>query len=113
MKQQQFLDLIEASQTTIKQELLDKHPESKYQLLMLSRSFDLLKHYITEQYQSEQQSKIALADYFHMPITNLDDGIEHLCEHLRHHIEPHHLELLQQLNRADLKITHPKVIKHG
>ena len=112
MKQHQFLDLIAASQTTIKQELLDKHPESKYQLLMLSRSFDLLKHYINQQQQTEKDRKLALEEYFHLPIQHHDAGIEHLCEQLRHHTEPQQLALLNRLNQADLSITHPKVVKH-
>jgi len=55
MNQSQILQLIDASQATLKHELQVKHPESKYHLLMLQRSFQLLKNYIEVAAQNEQQ----------------------------------------------------------
>ena len=110
MKQQQILDLIQASQTTIKQDLLQAHPDSKYQLLMLSRSFDLIKHYISEQQQAQQLSRHSLEQYFSLPILDLEEGIRHLAQDLRHQLPSDALTTLQKLNEADLMITHPKLI---
>ena len=113
MNQQQFLDLIHASQTTIKEDLLAKHPESKYQLLMLSRSFELVKLYLSQQSQYQQDTSKALEAYFQLPILDIEEGIQHLCQDLRHQPQAHTLETLQRLNQADLMISHPKAIKNG
>ena len=44
MNQQKILELIQASQATLKHELMPKHPESRYNLLMLQRSFEIVKN---------------------------------------------------------------------
>lgn len=113
MNQQQFLDLIQASQTTLKHELMTKHPESKYQLLMLSRSFELVKQYLIQQNQHQKLTADALQNYFQLPISSLEEGLTHLCEDLRQQHQTHALETLQRLNQADLRITNPKAVKHG
>lgn len=113
MKQQDFLDLILASQTTLKQELLPKHPESKYQLLMLQRSFDLLAHYIVQAEAYHNENLNALQQYFQMPIEDVQEGIQQLAEELRLQVKSETLNTLRRLNQADLSISHPKVLKHG
>lgn len=112
MKQQDFLDLILSSQTTIKQDLLPKHAESKYQLLMLQRSFELLRHYLTQQHSYQQERQHALTTYFQMPVEDIEEGIKQLAQELRHEANPKVLKTLRQLNCADLAISHPKVIKN-
>lgn len=113
MKQQDFLDLILASQNTIKQELIHKHPESKYQLLMLQRSFDLLRHYIVQADDYEAKNLAALQQYFQMPVNNVQEGIKQLSEDLRTEHNPQVLATLRQLNQADLNISHPKVLTYA
>ena len=111
MKQDDFLALIAASQTTIKQDLLNKHPESKYQLLMLSRSFDLIKQYLLQQDDYDAQNQMILSAYLNEIIANIEEGKVALSQSLRHQYQPESIEALKQLNKADLKITHPKAVK--
>ena len=109
MNQQDFIALIQASQSTIKEELLLKHPESKYDLLMLVRSFDLLKNYIQQanQHQAIYQDtlKNALGDD-----QEIDQSLEQLCAKLRQDICENDLEILRKLNNVDLSISHPKLV---
>ena len=116
MKQQDFLDLIKASQTTIKQDLLPHYPESKYALLMLIRSFDLLREHIVQQESYQHKYQQALTDFFRMPILNIDEGIQTLCKEIREDQDlpvEQVLQTLRHLNQADLSISHPKVAQNA
>lgn len=109
MNQHDFIALIEASQTTLKQELLNKHPESKYQLLMLTRSFDLLKQYISHAQNYDETYQTALDDYLGSSQA-IATGLDEMCSKLRTEIDENALKTLRTLNQADLKITHPKLL---
>lgn len=110
MNQQDFIALIQASQTTLKEELLVKHPELKYDLLMLVRSFDLLKNYISksDDYYKTYQSALNSAS---AKDEDIEQSIAQLCSKLRDEISEEDLSLLRQLNQADLSITHPKLVE--
>ena len=110
MKQQDFIALIEASQTTLKQDLLIKHPESKYQLLMLLRSYELLKQYILQAKQYDHEYTTTLNQCLNSE-QSITSNLENLVDSLRDNIDPNMLLLLRTLNNADLKITHPKLIE--
>ena len=105
MNQAQILQLIDASQTTLKHELQVKHPESKYHLLMLHRSFQILKNYIEVVAQNEQQQLDIYQNYFHFPVNDLEQSTEQLCSDMRKKFDIQALEALEQLNQLDLNIT--------
>lgn len=104
MNQAQILQLIDASQATLKHELQVKHPESKYHLLMLQRSFQLLKNYIEVAVQNEQQRLEIFQNYFHFPVHDPEQGTEQLCAEMAKQSDLQALELLQQLNQLDLNM---------
>lgn len=105
MNQTQILQLIEASQATLKNELVSKHPESKYHILMLQRSFQLVKNYIESAAQNEQQQLKILQDYFQFPVQDLEQSTEQLCAEMAKQSDLQALQLLQQLNQLDLNMT--------
>ncbi len=105
MNQAQILQLIDASQTTLKHELQVKHPESKYHLLMLHRSLQILKNYIEVVAQNEQQQLDILQNYFHFSVNDLEQSTEQLCSEMRKQLDIQALEALEQLNQLDLNFT--------
>lgn len=113
MNQEKLLMLIQASQDCLKHELIPKHSESKYELLMLLRSFDLLKQYITHAAQQDQSIQATLHEIYGVPITNIEEGLQHLSQDLRQDYQIDWYNYLVKLNRAELAITHPEELKHG
>ena len=105
MNKDYILQLIDASQVTLKQELLVQHPESKYQLLMLHRSFQILRHYIEMGTQNEQQQLQILQDYFQFPIHDVAQSTAQLCVEMQKRSDLQALQVLTQLNQLDLNIS--------
>ncbi|RSO58810.1 hypothetical protein EA756_06385 [Acinetobacter lactucae] len=114
MKQQKILDLINASQALIKSDLLPNSATHKYQLLMLIKTFEILRAYIEQGESLVARENGILQDYFHFPIQNFEDAFAQLCSDLREDVHIENVQqLLQDLNREDLKITEPKKVSHG
>lgn len=104
MNQTQILQLIEASQATLKHELQAKHPESKYHLLMLQRSFQILKNYIEVAAQHEQQQLDIYQDYFQFPVSDAEQSNEQLCLSMQKQFDAKAFAVLQQLNQLELNM---------
>lgn len=105
MNQEQILQLIEASQATLKYELQAKYPESKYHFLMLQRSLQILKNYIECSAQQEQQQLEIYQNYFNFPVDDIEQSTEQLCREMRSQFDLQALTILKQLNQLDLNIT--------
>lgn len=105
MNQEKILQLIEASQATLKHELQLKHPESKYNILMLQRSFQIVKNYIENLAEKQQRQLDLYQDYFQFPVSDLEQSTEQLCTEMRKQFDRQALEMLEQLNQLDLAIT--------
>ena len=105
MDQQKILELIQASQTTLKQELLPKHTESRYNLLMLQRSFEILKHYVEVQEHIQSKQLEIFQQHFKFPVNDTVQGMEQLCHELRAEFDADTLNVLQQLNQLELDIV--------
>lgn len=114
MKEQKIIDLINASQAVIKSELLPQMNQNKYDLLMLLKSFEVLRAYILQKDGFAQRSTGILQDYFHFPIKDDQEAMAQLCSDIREgiHIE-HVLELLEELNEEELKLIESKVKQDG
>ncbi len=113
MKQQKFIDLINASQTTIKDELLP-NTYNKYQLLMLMRSFELLKCYVLEEERYNSNTNYLLQQLFEIPIADNEEALKLLSRNIREGNKDTNLvAVLEALNNEELKFTNPKVAKHG
>ncbi|WP_104503872.1 MULTISPECIES: hypothetical protein [Acinetobacter] len=104
MNQERIIQLIEAGQSLLKHELQLKHPESKYSLLMLQRSFQILKNYIESQSEQEQKQLDIYQNYFHFPITNAVQSADQLCVEMRENFDMQALAVLEQLNQLELEI---------
>ena len=105
MNQQKIMELIHASQTTIKVELMQKHPESKYNLLMLLRSLSIIEKHVRLSAEQQQQQLTILADYFKFPVSDAQQGLEQLSKEMRHQQQMPLPEVLKQLNQLDLNLT--------
>ncbi|MEG0652503.1 MAG: hypothetical protein RR479_09800 [Acinetobacter sp.] len=114
MKPQKIIDVINASQAIIKSELLANTTTQKYELLMLNKSFEILRAYIEQGEGLLAREKGILQDYFQFPIHNFEDALAQLCSDIRDdaHIE-NVQQLLQDLNKEELKITEPKRVLNG
>lgn len=112
MKQHKFIDLIETSQTVIKQDLLP-NSDNKYNLLMIMRSFELLKNYILEQETHASNIHQILEPVSDMPIENNEQALALLSQNIREGKKISNLfTVLESLNNEALKITEPKVAKY-
>lgn len=112
MKQHAFIDLIETSQTVIKQDLLP-NSDDKYSLLMIMRSFELLKNYILEQETHASNIHKILEPASDMPIENNEQALALLSQNIREGKKISNLfMILESLNNEVLKITDPKVVNH-
>ena len=105
MNQSQILQLIAASQEMLRHELQSKHPESKYQLLMLQRSFQILKNYIENARVNEKQQQDIFEQYFHFPVYDIEQSSEQLCAEMRKAYDSQALDILKQLNQLDLNVS--------
>lgn len=105
MNQQKILELIHASQSTLKHELLVKYPEAKYDVLMLLKSMSIIEKYMIQAQSQEQEKLELLKNYFKFPVENLDHSMQQLCAEIRTDFDFNTLEVLKQLNQLDLKIT--------
>ena len=113
MKQQTFIDLIETSQAVIKTELLPI-ADNKYNLLMIMKSFELLKSYILEQENCASNINEILQSAFDAPIADNQEALVLLSQNIRaSKQDPNMFNILESLNNEALKITNPKVAKHG
>ena len=114
MKKQKILDVINASQTLIKSDLLPNSATHKYELLMLIKSFEILRAYIEQGEGLVAREKGILQDYFHFPIQNFEDAFAQFCTDLREDVYIENVQqLLHDLNREELKITESKKTSHG
>lgn len=114
MKEQKIIDLINASRAIIKSELLPQMNQNKYDLLMLLKSFEILRAYILKKEGFAQRSTGILQDYFHFPITDAQDAMAHLCSDLREGVQIDNvLELLEALNTEELNVIESKVAQDG
>ena len=112
MKQQTFIDLIETSQTVIKNELLPTS-DNKYSLLMVMKSFELLKSYLLEQENHTLSINKILQPVFDAPIVDNQEALALLSHNIREGKQsPNLFAILESLNNEALKITDPKVAKH-
>lgn len=105
MNQAQILQLIEASQAMLRHELQTKHPESKYQLLMLQRSFQILKNHIENARSNEIMKQEVYEDYFKFPVSNIQQSDELLCAEMRKNYDSQALGILKKLNQLDLNVS--------
>ncbi|MFC3901351.1 hypothetical protein SAMN05421749_1013 [Acinetobacter marinus] len=114
MHAEKIIELINASQASIKSELLPNTSTHQYQLQMLIKSFEILKQYITHGSTLAMSEKKALERYFQFPIDNIDDARAQLCMDIREGspIENIHV-LLKSLNENELNITESKRASHG
>lgn len=113
MKQQKFIDLINTSQAIIKTELLPT-AHNKYQLLMIMRSFELLKGYILEKESYTSNVNHLLQQSFELPIADNPEALQLLSRNIREGNQDTKLfTTLEALNNEELKITNPKVAKNG
>ncbi len=114
MKAQKIIDVINASQAVIKSELLVNTTTHRYELLMLNKSFEILRSYIEQGEGLVAREKGILQDYFQFPIYNFEDALAQLCTDIRDGVHIDNLQqLLQDLNKEELKITEPKRASHG
>ena len=114
MKEQKIIDLIRASQAIIKSELLPQMSQNKYELLMLLKSFEILRAYILQQEAFSQHSTGILQDYFHFPIKDAQEAMVQLCSDLREGVQIGNvLELLEALNAEELKVIESKAAHDG
>ncbi len=113
MNKEKLLMLIQASQDCLKHELIPKHGDSKYELLMLLRSFNLLQHYLMQSEQQDQSIKDTLHEVYGVPISNIEEGLQHLAQDLRREYQADWYGHLVKLNRAELAITHPEELENG
>lgn len=112
MKQQTFIDLIETSQTVIKNELLPTS-DNKYSLLMIMKSFELLKSYLLEQENHASNIHKILEPVSDMPIEDNEQALALLSQNIREGKKISNLStVLESLNNEVLKITDPKVANH-
>ncbi|WP_299188738.1 hypothetical protein [uncultured Psychrobacter sp.] len=112
MKQQTFIDLIETSQAVIKNELLPNSSD-KYNLLMLMKSFELVKNYILEQENYAENVNKILQPALDMPFVDNQKALTLLSQNIRDGKQiPNLFSILESLNDEALKITDPKAAKH-
>lgn len=112
MKQQTFIDLIETSQTVIKDELLPTS-DNKYSLLMVMKSFELLKSYLLEQENHALSINKILQPVFDITIIDNQEALTLLSHNIREGKQvPNLFAILESLNNEALKITDPKVAKY-
>ena len=104
MNQSQILQLLDAGQATIQQELLSKHPESKYSLLMLQRSLQIVKNYLEVVAQNERRQLDILENYFQFPIDDVEQSQQQLCADMHKQFDRQALQVLHQLNQLELNI---------
>lgn len=113
MKQQKFIDLINASQAIIKTELLPNNHD-KYQLLMLMKSFELLKCYVIEEENYNSNINYLLQQLFEIPIADNEEALQLLSRNIREgNKDTNLLAILEALNNEELKFTNPRVAKNG
>lgn len=114
MKQQKLIDLINASQATIKTQLLPEATKHKYELLMLIRSFELLKSYILQKDAYLSESRDVLQDQLQMPVADLDEALQALSSDIRlGKVDNNIMPVLQALNQAEFSLTEPKAKKNA
>ena len=114
MKEQKIIDLINASQAVIKSELLPQINQNKYELLMLLKSFEILRAYILNKEGFSQHSTGILQDYFHFPIKDAQEALVQLCSDLRENVQIDNvLELLEAMNTEEMKLVESKAAYHG
>lgn len=113
MKQDRYIDLINASQATIRNELLSTS-DKKYELLMILKSFELLKGYILEKGAYKFKVNRLLQDLFELPISDNQEALELLCLNIREGKNYSDISsILELLNNEDLKAINSKVAKNG
>ncbi|MFW6699103.1 hypothetical protein ACODTP_16495 [Acinetobacter pittii] len=114
MSEQKIIDLIKASQASIKNELLPQSGNQKYNLLMLMRSLEILQAYILQKDISTLHRSGIVQDYFSFPIKDVDEAIQLFISDIREGKQSDQaFEILKALNSEDLKITEPKAVQHG
>lgn len=114
MKPQKIVDLINASQGIIKNQLLANSMNNKYDLLMIIRSFDLLKSYIQQIAHHDHSINELLENALGLPIPDTNQGLKELCQNIRNNQPPENvMALLHSINQQELKITNPKAVEHG
>lgn len=107
MNQHKILELIQASQATLKHELMPKHPESRYDILMLQRSFEILKNYIAVQEELKAKQLEIFQSHFKFPVDDTAQSVEQLCRELRQKCDMESLVVLNQLNQLELDVVAP------
>lgn len=113
MNTEKLLLLIHASQDCIKRQLMPEHSQSKYEYLMLLRSFELLAQYLRQSEQQQQAVQATLQQVYGVPIANLEEGLQHMAQDLRQHYHADWYGYLVKLNQAELTMTHPQERTHG
>ena len=104
MNQQKILELIQASQTTLQHELMPKHPESRYNLLMLQRSFEIFKNYIELSGHAQAKQLDLFQQHFQFPIQDAEQSMEQLSQDMRTAFQPDAFAILQQLNELEMSL---------
>lgn len=113
MKKDKYIELINASQATIRDELLSTS-NKKYELLMILRTFELLKGYILEKEAYKLKVNKLLQDFFQLPISDNEEALELLCLNIREGGGYSDMfSILELLNNEDLKAINSKVAKNG
>ena len=104
MNQQKILELIQASQATLKHELMPKHSESRYNLLMLQRSFEIVKNYIESSEYAQTKQLDLFQQHFQFPVQDVEQSMEQLSQDMRTAFQPDAFAILQQLNELEMSL---------